>query len=310
MIARPFTLALCAIAITASPALAELTQDAQSAAAPGQISFTYNRSLPVASPAERTPLQATGIKLRDMILATPALADRRGFALHASVVLQRPVASRASDPDGVWGNVLSRRINVARSKPDAAGRYPGDGEGPAISHSINKPEDALLRLGREADGFFTPPQDSREQGGVMRFSRSGRDYVVITPPGVPLFKPVSIGEYVTASADAFEKEGLTLAGSMRQALAQLTPAQQAQPYCETNTGPATDLANRCQHRSAKPVVRLNPNLWIGTGAASQPRLAILHVPQLGQIGDAQERRRLLTAFNQIDIAAVQALLRS
>ena len=118
---KHLTLASIALGLSAIPALADLPQDAASAAALGQVDFTYNRSRPTPSAAERTPLQAKGVKLRDTILATPALKDRRGFALHASVVLEQPVA--VGDPDMVWGGVISRRINVMRSQPDAAGRY-------------------------------------------------------------------------------------------------------------------------------------------------------------------------------------------
>jgi hypothetical protein len=300
-------LILIAAALSAAPADAAQPQDPASAAAPGQIDFTYNRSQPTASAADRTALQAQGVKLRDIILATLALADPRGFALHTSVVLNRPVSSRAGESDVVVGSVLSRRINVTRSKPDAKGRYPGDGEGPALIFAINKLEAALGY--RSKAGHFTLPVERRERDGVLTFVRSGRDYTVITPPGLPAYQPVSIGDYVATSIEAFRADGAPqLATEMQAAAAQLTPAQKAAPYCETNTGPATDLANRCRHASAKPIVRLNPRLAPGTGAASRARIIVLSVPQLGQVGDAQERRRLRQAAGQLDIAALQALL--
>lgn len=248
MLVRHLTLALM-VASLALPAGAQPAQDAVSVAAPGQIDLTYNRSRPVAAPADKTPLQAKGVRLRDALLKTPELANPRGFALHASVVLDRPVASRAGDPDQVWGALISRRINVARSKPDAQGRYPGDGEGPALIYTINKPEAAFGFI--DETGLFTlPPHQERD--GVLRFSRAGRDYVVITPPGVPAYLPAGDG-------------------------------------------------------SAK--VRLNPALASGSGAATKARVITLGVPQRGRIGDDQERQRLLTAFGQLDIAALQALLR-
>ncbi|MBU1375516.1 MAG: hypothetical protein KKE02_00700 [Alphaproteobacteria bacterium] len=251
MTLRSSALALIAASVLTVPALAQpMPQDAASAAAPGQIDFTYNRSRPTAAPADKTPLQAKGVRLRDMILKVPALADPRGFALHASVVLDRPVASRAGDPDQVWGSLISRRINVTRGKPDAQGRYPGDGEGPALIYTINKPEAAFGFI--DDAGLFELPQPRQARDGVLRFSRAGRDYVVITPPGVPAYLPAGDG-------------------------------------------------------SAKG--RLNPALASGSGAATQARVITLGVLQRGRIGDDQERQRLLAAASQIDIAAVQALLR-
>lgn len=187
---RNSVLVLLAASLLAGPTLAQPAQDPASAAAPGQIDFTYNRSRPTAAPADKTPLQAKGVRLRDALLKTPALADPRGFALHASVVLEHPVASRAGDPDQVWGALISRRINTARGKPDAQGRYPGDGEGPALVYTINKPEAAFGFID-EAGLFTLPPHQERD--GVLRFSRSGRDYVVITPRGVPACLPAGDG---------------------------------------------------------------------------------------------------------------------
>lgn len=302
--------ALLLIAATLLPRpvdAAQPQQDATSAAAPGQIDFSYNRSQPTAAAADRTALQGKGVKLRDALLATPALADPRGFSLHTSVVLNRPVSSRVGEPDMVVGSVQSRRINVAKSTPDAKGRYPGEGEGPALIFAINKLEQAFGH--RSAAGYFTLPAQRQERDGVLTFVRSGRDYTVITPPGLPAYQPVSIGDYVATSIEAFRADGAPqLATDLQAAVAQLTAAQKAAPYCETNTGPATDLANRCRHPSAKSIVRVNPSLTPGTGAATRARILVLSVPKLGQVGDAQERRRLIEAAGQLDLAGLQGLL--
>lgn len=246
---RNAVLALMAAGL-AVPASAQPVQDAASGAAPGQTDLTYNRSRPVAAPIDKTALQAKGVRLRDTILKVPALANPRGFALHASVVLERPVASRAGDPDMVWGALISRRINVTRSKPDAQGRYPGDGEGPALMYTINKPEAAFGFIGET--GVFALPEPRQERDGVLRFSRAGRDYVVVTPPGVPAYLPAGDGQ---------------------------------------------------------AMVRLNPALASGSGGATKARVITLSVPQRGRIGDDQERQRLLAAAGQLDIAALQTLLR-
>lgn len=299
---------LIAATLAATPAdAAQPQQDAASAAARGQIDFSYNRSLRTQAAADRTPLQAQGIKLRDTILATPALANPRGFALHASVVLDRPVSSRADEPDVIVGSVISRRVNVTRSKPDAGGRYPGDGEGPVLIFGINRLEAAL---GYRSDaGYFTLPVQRQERDGLLTFARSGRDYTVISPSGLSAYQAVSIGDYVATSIVAFRADGAPqLATELQAAAAQLTAAQKAAPYCQTNTGPATDLANRCRHPSAQPVVRVNPRLAPGTGAASRARIIVVSVPQLGRVGDAQERQRLREATGQLDIAALRGLL--
>ena len=303
---KHLALALIALGFSVVPALAEITQDAASAAALGQVDFTYNRSRPTPSAAEKTPLQAKGVKLRDMILATPALKDRRGFALHASVVLEQPVASRAGDPDMVWGGVISRRINVTRSQPDAAGRYPGDGEGPVLRYLINKEGKAL---GGDDSGFFTLPEQRQESGGVLRFTRAGSEYIVITPAGAPGFVRVSIGDYLGATAARLETSGSAQeAVQMRQALAGLSAGERAAPYCATRAEPTENLRGRCGQAGARPMMRVNPALGGGTGASSKARIIVLMVPQLGTIGDAQERRRLIAAASQLDLASVQALL--
>lgn len=291
----------------AGAALAETPQDAISAAAKGQIDFTYNRSSPTPAASDRTPLQAKGVRLRDLMLSAPALSDRRGFALHTSVVLDRPPASGAAQSDAVRGSIQSRRINAARTQPDAQGRYPGFGEGPALIFAINKLEVALGY--RSAAGFFTLPVEREEQDGLLRFVRSGRDYTVITPPGLKAYQPVSIGDYAADMIRSNEAGGAPdLAAQMRAAASQLSAAQLQAPYCKTNAMEMVDLTTRCAMSGAEPVVRLNPGLALGLGAASRAGLIVLSVPRIGNIGDAQERRRLLLAASQFDLAALRALL--
>lgn len=306
----PFRLAALGIAAAAAcavPCAAQPAQDAASASAPGQTNFTYNRSRPTPAPADQTPLQAAGVRLRDAILATPALRDPRGFALHASVVLERPVSSRPGDPDTVRGSVISRRINVSRAQPDAAGRYPGDGEGPVLISSINRLEEALGY--RSPDGFFTLPAGAREQGGVLRLSRSGRDILLVAPLGLSPYQPVTIGEYADAFIRQYEGNGAPqLAAQMRAALAPLSPAARAAPYCKTSALETEDLTRRCGAAGAEAVVRINPRLEPGAGRTSRPRIVTLSVPLPGRIGDAQEGHRLRTALGQIDVAALRALL--
>lgn len=302
------TLAFALMAsLSAAPALAQPAQDAASAAAPGQTSFTYNRSQPTPSAAEKTALQAKGIKVRDMILSTAALADPKGFGLSASVVLRPPVSSQAADPHMIQGSVISRRIVIARSRPDAKGRYPGDGEGPVLIWSINRLEDAFGY--RSETDFYTLPTPNQERNGVLTFVRSGRDYTVITPPGLPAYERVNIGDYLTAEAAFYDrKEAPQIAAEMRTALAQLSVAQRAQPYCMTNAGIVTDLLNRCAHRTAKSIVRFNPALAPGVGPATRARLIVFSVPKIGGIGDLQEGNRIRAAAGQLDLRALQALL--
>ena len=55
-------------------------------------------------------------------------------------------------------------------------------------------------------------------------------------------------------------------------------------------------------------MRVNPDLAAGSGAATRARVIVFSVPQIGRTGDAQERRRLLAAAAQIDVAALQSML--
>jgi|GEM_PF-4422513 len=306
MLIRTLSAALLVAGLAVAPALSQPAQDAASAAAPGQIDLTYSRSQKAPSAAERTPLQAKGVKLRDMLLATPALANPRGFGLHASVVLDKPGASRAGDTDAVWGALISRRIVIARSKPDAAGRYPGYGEGPVVQYAINKLSTAF-GTGANTSGFFSLPANRRDQGGVMRFSDRSRDYTIITPAGMQAFVPVTIGEHLNATIKR-EGAGSEYAAMLRTALAGLTPAQQAMPFCETNTGDMKDFTAHCRHSSAKPLYKASPRLFVGAGSASKARMIVLSVPQPGKLGDQREGQRLREAVGQLNIAAIQALL--
>lgn len=298
---------LFAISLAAGPALAEPSQDAVSAAAAGQIDFSYNRSSPTPAASDKTPLQAKGVRLRDLMLAVPALSDRRGFALHTSVILERPPASRAGEPDAVRGAIQSRRIDAARTQPDAQGRYPGSGEGPALIFAINKLDVALGH--RSPAGFFTLPAEREDADGLLRFVRSGRDYTVITPLDLPAYEPVSIGDYAADMIKTNEAAGASgLAAQMRAATSRLSAAQLQAPYCKTSAPEAENLTTRCTMAGAQPVVRLNRRLAPGMGAASRARLIVLSVPMPAKVGDAQERRRLTLAAQQFDLTALRALL--
>jgi hypothetical protein len=303
------TLALVLVLTGAAPALAQ-TQDDNSAAARGQVNLTYNSSRPAPAPADKTALQAKGVKLRDMILATPALADPHGFALSVSLVLERPTVSRSGDPDMVWGNVILRFINVARGKPDAAGRYPGDGEGPFLRYSFNKLGLAFVPHEDALTGYYALPAGAQERDGVMTFSRSGYDYMLVTRPGVSAYQAVSIGEYLPWKTARLDKEGSTPeAAGARAALAALSPAERAAPFCVTNTGSFQDVRNACRHPSAKPLVTLNPALNAGTGAASKPRFLVLFTSQPPRKGpDNLQLLPLRKALGQLDRATLQALL--
>lgn len=303
-------LALAIFLAIAAPAFAQMQQDAASAAARGQVNLTYNSSRPTASPADRTALQARGVRLRDMILATPALADPRGFALSVSLVLERPTVSRAADPDRVWGNVILRFINVARTSPDAAGRYPGNGEGPSLRYSFNKLGLAFAQHEDTLTGYYVLPAGAQERDGFMTFSRSGNDYMLVTPPGVSAYAAVSIGEYLPWKAARFDKDGAApLAAAARAALAGLSAAEKAAPYCETNTGSFDDVRNACRHYSAQPVVKLNPALNAGTGAATRARFLVLCTPQPPRKGpDNLQLIPLRRALAQLDKTALQGLL--
>lgn len=305
---KTLALASALVLAIASPGLAQ-TQDPASAAAPGQVNFGYNASRSIPAAADKTALQARGVRLRDMILATPALADPRGFALSVSLVLERPTPSRASDPDRIWGNVILRFINLARGKPNAAGRYPGDGEGPSLRYSFNKLGAAFEEVEDSLSGYYFLPKGAEERDGVMTFSRSRYDFRVITRPGTSAYQPVSIGEYLTWQLARLDKDGATqIAADMRAALAGLGAADRAAQYCETNTGSYRDVRNACSHYSAKPVIKLNPALHAGTGAASKAVILTLAVPQPPRTGINAQLIPLRTAFDQLDKGALQALL--
>lgn len=299
----------------ATPAFTQ-TQDAASAAALGQINYTYNNSRPTPAANQVGPLQVKGVKIRDLILATPALRVRRGFALHTSVVLKTPVGAQAGGADVIIGDILLRFVQVSRSRPNARGEYPGNGEGPAILYSIN----TMMGLNAvEAGKPFVLPRDLQTRGGVTTYSRNGDDFLMLHKPGRTPFRSMTMGEYYTYLID--ENAGLVaeakangytgmektaaLVDRMRAELAALTGAERAAPACEIySRTPAP-----CQRANAKPIGVIEAGFF-KSKPRSSARLITLEVRQ--QPKRAQDFNSQLVplrnAMSQLDVGGLQTLL--
>jgi hypothetical protein len=261
-------------------------------------------------------LHVKGVKIRDLLLATPALRVRRGFALHTSVVLKTPVGAQAGGTDVIIGDVLLRFVQVSRSKPNAKGEYPGNGEGPAILYSINSimgPEAA------EAGKPFVLASDLRTHDGVTTYTYNGDAFLMLHKPGRMPFRSMTMAEYYTFLID--EKAGLVaeakangytgmektaaLMDRMRAELAALTAAERAAPACEIySRAPAP-----CQRTNAKPIGVVEAGFFKGK-PKSLAQLITLQVKQ--QPKRAQDFNNQLVplrnAISQLDVSALQALL--
>lgn len=308
------TLAIAAAFLT-TPLWAQ-TQDAASASAKGRLDLGYNGSRTTPSPSEKTPLHLKAVRIRDMLLGSSALRDRRGFALGASVQVGPPgPLGRVPGPDVATGSILLRFINVSRSKPNAQGEYPGDGEGPTLTYWIND----FKGLGSPRAGggrnAFTAPDDLRTQGGVTTYSRNGTGYIMLHKPGHAPFRPLTTERFyqlVLAEDQALLAEGgdaqflASTRASLEKAktkLAALTPKERASQACESSSRPA-----RCDARNARPLTELDPAFFSGKPKSSAQVITFELRQQPGRGTTNPQLAPLIAALKELDLTTVQTLL--
>lgn len=307
------TLAIAA-AFLATPLWAQ-TQDTASASAKGRLDLGYNGSRTTPSPSEKTPLHLKAVRIRDMLLGSSALRDRRGFALGASVQVGPPgPLGRVPGPDVATGSILLRFINVSRSKPNAQGEYPGDGEGPTLTYWIN--DFKGLGSPRASDGrnAFTAPLDLRTEGGVTTYSRNGMGYTMLHKPGHAPFRPLTTERFyqlviaedqanLAAGGDAIFMESTRKTLEKTKAeLAALTPKERAAQACESSSRPAP-----CNDRNARRLTELDPAFFTGKPKSSA-QVITFSVKEHPRGGVNKQLVPLRTAFEELDLSAVQAML--
>jgi hypothetical protein len=303
-------LAFCSIAASAQ------SQDAVSASVTGQLDNRYNNSRTTLSPAERTPLVLKGMRIRDMVVTTPALRERRGFALQTSVRLSPPgPLGRGPGPDIVTGMVLLRFVDVSRSKPDAKGQYPGNGEGPALTFWINDFKGLGSPRAGDERNAFTLPNDLVTRGGVTTYSRYGTGYIMLHKAGNLPFRPLTTENFyrlviaedevrLAAGGDpVYVDRNRKIMEKTKADLAALTPSERAAQACQVSSRPV-----RCSDRNARPLTELSPSFFAGKPKSSAQVITfqLKNQPERGM--QNAQLAPLLAAQGQLDFAAVSALL--
>lgn len=307
--------------LLALPLVATAAQDPESANALGQLSFSSDAVNPQLKAADKPPLTAKARALLDLLTGTPALRERRGFALNGSARLGffSESVETAGDPFPVSGSLLLRKIDLKQNaKADAQGRYPGWGEGPAIQFSFNH---LLTMYGNNAASGHqrgTPlqlPAASlrREPDGSLRFTQGLRSYLVIAAAGREPFTHLSreaylrrlMNELYPDGTDPRPKPGKGLA-ALQAELEALSPEQRQAPACSGGRG--RGWTSSCEDPSA--VYQVLPNLDYFD--RRQPRHAVQLItlvipgPWVGE--DREEGDRLRAAAAELDIKALRALL--
>ncbi|HEX2013030.1 MAG TPA: hypothetical protein VJN44_19025, partial [Roseateles sp.] len=249
---HPFRLiAALGLGLLQFPALAA-PQDAASAQAPGQVSIGSDVVNPEVPAREKALLITKGRAVMEALLAAPALREPRGFALNGFVRVDFFHDSVKIDgaPFPISGSLLLRKIDLrgGNAKPDAQGRYPGSGEGPAVKFRINDllgmyPGNAVAESRR--GGHFALPAAAMTRGadGVYRFEQGLQRIIVIAAPQREPFVPVTQQDYLQqlmtelypSGIDASPKPGKGLA-AIQAELAALSPEQRQAPACSGGRG--------------------------------------------------------------------------
>lgn len=321
---RP-ALALAAAIFSLAATGSMAAQDSASAALPGRVGPTsLNQRDARLSKAEASKMAAEVERvLFSPLLATPALADPRGFAISRQLIIAPPPDGLPrSAPSIAHGHMLLRSIDVGHgSKRDAAGAYNGVGEGPGIQFTINDPS-ALFpwpvnEEGRPAFYDLDPTPELRHGFPVLRFRT--REHIVIARPGRKPYRHVTKAEVlareigdrgiVLEKFGANEAPGLEQEQAKQQAeLAALSPAELMAPAClgnSRNRGTFTP----CSDSSAHYVVAIDPSYFDPT----LPKTAIQLITLVAGAPHRDEHKELgpvtRAAVAAMDLAALQRALR-
>jgi hypothetical protein len=303
-----------------SPAFAE--QDAASAAARGHVLFTSDSVNPNVREAHKPVMIAKAKAVGDAVISRPALADPHGFAIDWHARLSIPqVGMAGANPYPVRGYVLVRKIKLdARPapKPDADGRYPGEGEGPKLAFTINDP--FTLFSGniegvkpRPADGVFDLPADAEWNNGQIKL-HTGMDTVLMIgrmDRGAP-FTRLTAEQALTALVKELVAEGMPESSKPVQAvkaeLAAMSADERQSPACRGGKEVPSHWLTNCAGERAVQKVKINHLYFDTSKPYTTVQLVAFRVgdPTVGE--DKAEGDKLREAFAQLDVAAIRKLL--
>jgi hypothetical protein len=299
---------------SSAPAL----KDAASAAAPGRVTFksdVFNSDIAANDrPAMVAKVQAVG----EQIVATPALASPKGMAIDWSVrIAAQQDGMPKTDPFPARGQVLLRKIDLKRNgKPDADGRYGGEGEGPAIKFTVNDPFGFYwgnIEAMKPATGTFALPAAAHWDGGTMTVKQNGETVLVVGRTDRAPFLVLTQEQALNALIEQLVGDGIPPdskpIANIKAELAALAPSERGQPACRGGKEIPNRWLTTCTDSRALYQVKRNPGYFDAAKPRTSVQLVTFRVGDAGAVGeDKDEGGRLRQAFAQIDLAAVRKLL--
>jgi hypothetical protein len=310
--------ALLAAALAACWAsAADAQQDAASGAAPGRVTFKSDVFNPDIAAKDRPTIIAKATAVGESIVSTPALANPQGMAIDWSVrIAAQQDGMPKTDPFPARGQVLLRKIDLKRNgKPDADGRYGGEGEGPTIRFTVNDPFGFYwgnIEAMKPATGTFALPITAKWEGGTMTVKQNGETVLVVGRADRAPFVVLTREQALNALIEQLVGDGIPPdskgIANIKAELAALAAAERTEPACRGGKEIPNRWLTACTERAVYQVKR-NPDYFDAAKPRTSVQLVTFRVGDAGAVGeDKDEGDRLRQAFGQIDLAAVRKLL--
>lgn len=300
------------------PAIAQ--QTAADALLRGQVTYSSDVVNQDIKAKDKPAMSAEGKAAGDIVLATPALTDPKGFAINWStrVAFQHDGMPK-TDPFPVKGHILVRAINTSDgSKPDKSGRYSGAGEGPTLKFSINDMHafySGNIEAMEPATGEFDLPAAVKWKNGAMTFQQNNDTVMVVGRADVAPFRHVTREEYINGliaelypdGTDAYSKPGKGLS-ALKAELAEMTPAERASPACRGGKETRNRWLTSCADKGSHFKVKANHDYFDKSKPRVSTQLVTYRVSGHWVGAAKMEGDILRQSFSEIDPATVRKLL--
>jgi hypothetical protein len=300
------------------PAIAQ--QTAADAALPGQVNYSSDVVNQDIKAKDKPAMSAKGKAVGDLVLATPALASPKGFAINwnTRVGFQQDGMPK-TDPFPVKGQVLVREVDTSDgSKPDKQGRYSGSGEGPSLKFTLNDMH-AFYSGNIEATdaptAFYDLPASAKWENGTMTFEQNNDTVLVVGHKDRAPFLHVTREEFINGlikelypdGTDTYSKPGKGLS-ALKAELAEMTPDQRASPACRNGKEVKNRWLTSCNDPGSHFKVRANLDYFDKSKPRVSTQLVTFRVSGHWVGGAKKEGDIVREAFKQIDVEAVRKLL--
>jgi hypothetical protein len=300
------------------PAIAQ--QTAADAALPGQVNYSFDVVNQDIKAKDKPVMTAKGKAVGDLVVATPALANPKGFAINWStrVGFQQDGMPK-TDPFPVKGHVLVREVDTSDgSKPDKQGRYSGSGEGPSLKFTLNDMHAfhwGNIEATDAPTAFYDLPASVKWENGMTTFEQHNDTVMVIGRKDHAPFLHVTREEFINGlikelypdGVDARPKPGKGLE-ALKAELAEMTPADRASPACRNGKEIKGRWLTSCNDPGSHYKVRANLDYFDKSKPRVSTQLVTFRVSGHWVGGAKKEGDIVREAFRQIDVEAVRKLL--